>query len=505
MTTRSLVPVTPAPLQGARAALRSRAPFVLLIALCMLLALPRAATAQNCTLLQSGDTHITNQGTPQQLVYVTVPVVSCPGGRRISATQAYISEASGTIQLMGNVQFQDSARTLTSTNATYFSRLQRLSATGDVVLTHRTTNSVIRSHQVEYLEATPQRQSLVQAMGGRPRAVLRQAGQRDSTVLDAQQIDIIADERLRGTGDAVLVRDSLRALAYIIDYSERAGVLNMSGLLTRIELPTYTLVGDSITARLREGEQIEEVLSRHNATLEADEMNVRSGAIRLFFDEEGVSRMVAMRWEPVAGAVRADQSRVVNEQFSMVADSIDVLAPQQLLREAVAVGTAYVERVTPDSIRALLPETDAEIARFIANDWMRGDTVRAFFVAAGGEAVTAAAVAAATALPDTAAAAPAVAPAVGGTAPGNGERVMERLYAAGAPAQAMHRMHPENAEPNAKLSIAYLVGRHVEVTFTEGVVSLVTASEDVRGVYLQPADAARRAAGGNARTRGRQP
>jgi hypothetical protein len=77
---------------------------------------------------------------------------------------------------------------------------------------------------------------------------------------------------------------------------------------------------------------------------------------------------------------------------------------------------------------------------------------------------------------------------------GGGERVMERLYASGEPAQAMHRMHPENATEGDRLSIAYLVGRHVEVTMVNGLVTLVTASEDVRGVYLQPGEAARRAA-----------
>jgi hypothetical protein len=452
---------------------------VLLLPL-LLLALPAPAPAQNCTIIDSGDTHVTNAGTPQQLTYITRPVVSCVGGRRLSADNAYVSEASGTIQLMGNVNFQDSARTLLSSSAQYFSRLQRLSASGNVVLTHRTTNSIIRSQQLDYLEATAQRESLVQAMGGRPRAVLRQAGQQDSTVLEALQIDIIADERLRGTGEAVMTRDSLRASGYVIDYSQNAGLLNISGVRARVELPAYQLVGDSITATIGEGEQIREVLSRHNSTLESEDMNVRSGAIRLFFDDDGVSRMVAMRWQPMAGALPADQARVVNEQFRMVADSLDVLAPRQVLQEAVAIGAAYVERITDDSLRALLPETDASVAELIANDWMRGDTVRAFFVAAA------------------AADAPATAEA------GGSERVMERLYARGVPARTMHRMRGDNAAPDALLSIAYLVGRHVEILFVDGAVSLVTASEDVRGVYLQPAEAAR-AVAGNPQRPGQQP
>jgi lipopolysaccharide export system protein LptA len=464
----------------------------LLCTMAAALLLPAAASGQgNCTIISSLDTHVTNSGTPQQLVYVTQPVVSCPGGRLISSDQAYVSEASGSIQLMGNVQFQDSTRTMTAANAQYFSQMQRLSASGSVVVRHRITNSVIQSEQLEYLEATPQRTSLVQAMGGRPRAVMRQQGAQDSTVLEALQIDIIGEERLRGTGDAVLTRDSLSATGYMVDYVQADGRLDVSGSRARVETPGYQLVGDSITALLVDDDQLRDVFSRHGAVLEAEEMEVVAAAIRLFFEDGGLERMVAMQWQPLPGAEPAGQARVVNEQFRMVADSVDVLAPQQELREAVAIGDAYVERITPESIRELLPETEGSVTALIANDWMRGDTVRAFFVAADApedDVAVDADIAAIAAAVDTPAAVEPTRRA------GGGERVMERLYASGEPAQAMHRMHPENATEGDRLSIAYLVGRHVEVTMVNGLVTLVTASEDVRGVYLQPGEAARRAA-----------
>jgi lipopolysaccharide export system protein LptA len=468
----------------------------LLSAACALavLALAPAAAAAQCTILSSVDTHVTNIGTPQEVRFMTFPVVTCAGGRRISSDQAYLSEASGVLQLMGNVQFQDSARTLRSTNADYFSRTQHLSARGSVVVVHRGTNSTIRSEQLEYREATPTRESLVQAMGGRPQAVLRQAGQQDSTILYAQQIDIVGDDRLRGTGDARLERDSLVAQAFVIEYDQNTRRMDLSGLRTQIELPGYELVGDSITATLTETEEIRDVLARHNARLDSEDMDVTAAAIRLFFEDGGVARMVAMQWQPVAGAVAAAQARVVNEQFNMVADSVDVLAPQQQLQEAVAVGQAYVERITPDSLVPFLPEADADVMRLIAHDWMRGDTVRAFFTnGSPADAAPVAPVAAADPDPDPDTP-PAAAPGAAG-AGGGGERVLERLYASGGPAQAMHRMWPENAPPDAKLSIAYLVGGFVEVTFVDGLVSVVSASEDVRGVYLKPSDAARATAG----------
>ncbi|HSJ23849.1 MAG TPA: LptA/OstA family protein [Longimicrobiales bacterium] len=456
----------------------------LTVSILLLLSVSQAQAQQSCTVLSSGTTNFVNQGTPEELVYVTVPVLSCPGGRRISANNAYISQASGRVQLMGNVQFQDSARTLNSTNAEYFSRNQRMVATGNVVLVHRTTNSTIRSQQLEYTEATAVRESHVQAIGGNPRAVFRQASQPDSTVLWAQQIDIFGEDRLRGTGDARLQRDSLTATGYIIEYDQAVRQLELSGSRARVELPSYRLTGDSITAVLTEGEDVEEVLSRHGAHLDSDDMEVTAAAIRLFFEDGGVTRLVAMQWDAAPGAALAvDQARVVSDQFNMTADSVDVLAPGQQLQEAVAIGGAWVERISPDSLRPYLPEASDEIMDVIANDWMRGDTVRAFFT----EGPVAVAVA------DTAAdplievvAEPADA----------GERVLERLLAIGAPAQAMHRVRPENAAADTRLSIAYLVGAHVEVAFVDGLVTVVSASDDVRGVYLQPSDAARRAAPG---------
>lgn len=455
---------------------------VLPVAAALLAALPAAVTAQgSCNVDRWATQNTVNIGTPEEMTYISYPVISCPGGRRISADNAYVRGGSGVVRLMGNVMFQDSARTLRSTNAEYFSNNQRMSATGSVVLVHRTTNSTIRSEQLEYLEATPQRQSMVQATGGRPQAVLRQAGQQDSTVLWAMQIDIIGEDRLRGTGDARLERDSLVAQAYVIEYDQDTRRLDLSGVRTQIDLPDYQLIGDSITVAMTPEEEIRDVFARHTARLDSEEFDVTAAAIRLMFENGAVTRLVAMNWEPRAGAERHGQARVVNEQFNMTADSLDVLAPQQQLQEAVAVGGAHVERITPDSLRAYLPEADEETMRVIAHDWMRGDTVRAFFAAPAAGPVAAAGDAAA-----------AVADAAATQAGASGDPVLERLYAIGGPAQAMHRMRPDNAAADAKLSIAYLIGQQVEVTFTDGIVSVVSASEDVRGVYLQPSDAARR-------------
>jgi hypothetical protein len=194
-------------------------------------------------------------------------------------------------------------------------------------------------------------------------------------------------------------------------------------------------------------------------------MRLTAPAARLFFDSTGVNRLIAMNWQTLPGAVEPPRPHVENEQFRMDADSIDVVAPEQRITEAIAIGSAYGERVTPDSLKALLPEADTTVMKLIANDWMRGDTVRAFFT-------------------DNPRA------AQDSTAP---DRTMDRLLALGSPAQSMYRMR-NGESPDEKLSINYMVGTAIEVQFRDGAVELVY-SPDAVGVFLQPADAARRAGG----------
>ena len=141
----------------------------------------------------------------------------------------------------------------------------------------------------------------------------------------------------------------------------------------------------------------------------------------------------------------------------MDADSIDVIAPGGELQSAVAIGAAYTERVTPDSLAKLLPPADAATAGLIANDWMRGDTLRAAFAPNPAAAQ------------DTSAAA----------------QVLERIVAIGAPAQSMYRIRNEE-RPDALLSISYLNANRIEVSFQTGVAQVVSAEGDVKGVYLQP-------------------
>lgn len=433
----------------------------------------RTQAQATCRIIEvpGNNASIMNPGTPQETVVITGGAhLECSDGRTLRADRATRIAASQRIELLGNVDVRDTERRLTAAEATFFSQTRQLDARGDAVLYDLVTGSTIRGDRVLYLQATEQNpESRVEATAttGRARAVLfretapdvpgsADSAAPDSTLVFASQITIIGEQTFRAVGDAEMIRDSLRATGFSIAYTQVSGSLQIARG-SRVELPRQELLGDSIDATLGDDDELREVLTRHGAALAAQELNVTAPAIRLFFEDGGVTRMVAMQWPPAASAAADARSRVDAENFVMEADSIDVLAPGQQITTAVAIGNAYGERITPDSLRGPMPAATAEQTALLSSDWVRGDTVRARFGAG------------------TAAAGDVEQP----------ERVMENLLALGDPALSVYAVRDED-DPDAPLSFNYLSASTIEVEFAAGAVSQVTASGDARGMYLQP-------------------
>ncbi|MGH7447895.1 MAG: hypothetical protein ACRELT_10075, partial [Longimicrobiales bacterium] len=349
--------------------------------------------------------------------------------------------------------------------AQYFTESEQLHARTGVILRDKQNGSVITSELLDIFQETPDRESLIVATGGQPRAILFEAdaAARDSTVLDAREIRITGGRSFRGTGNAVMRRDSLTATGHAIEYTDESRRLDVMGG-AHVLLPAQQLRGDTIVATVDDRDQIDAVLARHRASLVAEDLTVTAPAIRLLFTAGAVERLIAMNWEPAPGTEPGPRPHVESDAFSLDADSIDVLAPGQQISAAIAIGNARGERVLPDSLRTLLPEASAEVLALLASDWMRGDTVRARF-------------------------APNPRAEIDSTADAT---IMKQLSAHGHQAQSMYSVRDDN-DPDAKLSFNYLLSSYIEVNFLDGQVGTVTAAGDARGVYLQPAEAARAA------------
>jgi lipopolysaccharide export system protein LptA len=450
---------------------------------------PALLEAQECTVLDNQSVNASNRGTPQEVYYVVGADISCPGGRRILADNATIFTATGVVDLRGRVRFADPERELTSDQAQYDRVNQRLYATGSVRVRVLASNSTLDSDNLTYEQAMPGREARMLAQPGarRPHAVLRRPGaadtlaasadpagrtrparfppgreSSDATIVDADMIEVLGERYFHAVGNAVMTRDSLKASGGVIDYTTDTGAL-LVAQGARIEGPSYQLTGDTVTADIA-ADTLRAVHARRAARLQTDQVTVEAPVIDIALVGGLVERMVAVLLADERGPDVAP-ARVAARAFRLVADSIDVRAPAQQLEEVHAVGRAFGEML--DTLPAL--QLPAERGAPLENDWMRGDTLRAYF-AANPEARA-----------DSAA----------------DPRVLERLVAGGVPAAALYRKRAEVTSagtPPGAPEIGYVLANLIEVRLAEGEVSDVKAEGDVRGMYLQPRTTATAAA-----------
>jgi hypothetical protein len=179
-------------------------------------------------------------------------------------------------------------------------------------------------------------------------------------------------------------------------------------------------------------------------------MDVTGQGVRIYLEEGEVERLVAV------GVVDDEDMRAValSADFKLIADSIDALAPAQVLETVTAVGAAFGESLAADST-APADTTATETPELIRHDWVRGDTIIARFTAAP--------------------------PPTEPTDTAGPDRVLEQLDAMAGdsqPASSLYRMEDRQA-------VNYLVARRIIVKMLAGQVTTVEADQEVHGLYLR--------------------
>jgi lipopolysaccharide export system protein LptA len=428
-----------------------------------LLLLPRAAFAQNaCELVNSRQFQSVASGA---VIYVGAPVFSCTNGSRILADSAIIIRENGRADFLGNVRFTDAERTLTAQNAQYMSRERRLMAQINVVLTNRKDGSSLRGTSMDYYQTSPTYpEGRIDVHTGRPRAmtIRKRANSTaiDTTVIDSDRMQIIGEHTFRGWGNVQTRRADMRTVSQFAEFNEQANQMVLSGQAT-ITSDTFRLRADSINAIVVNGDEFRELQAFRQVILETEGVDLTAPQLRLNFDKGEVERLVAIGGKRISP--EGPQARAVSPDFVLVADSIDAISPKQKLERVFAIGRARGEAWT-DTV------ADRDLPQLIRNDWVQGDTVRAYF----GERKPA---------PPGARQIP-KRPAR--TAVGqDSTRVLERIAASGAPASSTYRLR-EQVGDSVEISVNYLTARKLDVTFRDGAVHKVSAEGEIRGLYLQP-------------------
>ena len=426
----------------------------------LLLLVSANAYAQECELVRSGALNTIGGG---QVTYFSGPVAfACPNNVRIAADSAIFFRPTDRFEFMGNVRYGDGERDLTAAQVQYARAERKVMAQINVVLTNKKDGSTLRATSLDYYQDSPQYPGgRIDVLSGRPRGTMirqrRDSNVRDTTVIDADRMQIVGENTFRGWGNVNTRRGTLQSTSQYAEFDEPNNRMRLTGKAV-VQYDTFRLRADSIDAVLINGDEFRELHAFREVILESEDVDLTSPVLHLNFEKGEVQRLVAIGGGKLGGSL--PQARAVSPDFILTADSIDALSPAQKLERVHAVGRAHGERWS-DTI------ADRELPQLIRNDWVKGDTIRAFF----GEKTTS--TGPVTVTPDA------------GRVPGDSTRVLERVLATGNPASSTYRMR-EQVGDTVEISVNYITAKKLDVTFKEGEVDNVKAEGDIRGLYLQP-------------------
>ena len=292
-------------------------------------------------------------------------IARCPAQKivlRSDSLEAYGDE--GRLYFVGNVDYVEPRLNLKSSFLTYFQRDERLLAVQNVRAT-LPSGSTLRGPQLEFFRAVPRVRPVQSATAtGRPTVGLVQ---RDSlgraqppVEVTGNNIYLTGDSIVSAVGSVVVVRPELTATGDSLFANSGAGLLRLmrTPRIVGTKGRPFTLVGETIDLLTRR-RKLERVLAKRAAVANSEDLEMRSDTIDLRVTDDLLQRAI------VWGASRA---KATSPSQTMVADSIDVLLPQQRIRELHAVRRASAEG-TPDTTKFRTSEKDR----------LTGDTIVAYF------------------------------------------------------------------------------------------------------------------------------
>lgn len=441
----------------------------------------------------------------------------CSGGVRVLADSAAGFQSNRSLQLFGNVRYQDPEIVLEAGQAYYFDDARQLQASQGARVTYRSNGTVVAGDQLVYdlaSEFRPLDEMLV--YGGRPHATVAAVptdaeadsadapepdGPPEPSVLPPYEIDA-ESFRIRGRrffdaqGNVVVLRDSLRAEGDSLSYDQQSGAMTMFGE-PRVRDGRFDLEAETVSLTPGQG-GAETILARGGARLDGAAVALRAPVVVLYLAAGALSRLVATSTAPpmeppgpdTAGISPGDQQRLralqaaasspeedaagsardsvsrpqaFAEDFVLVADSIDVTSPDQVLETVVAVGGARTVATGNDSLNA--PDTP-EVA---LNDWMEGDTIVADFAPPSPGDLAGS---------SGASAGPA----------SQGRPLLESLTAAGN-ARSLYRLPSSDttrAEPGGPPALHLALGERITMYLEEGEVARMHVEGQTMGYHFEP-------------------
>ncbi|HUX32735.1 MAG TPA: hypothetical protein VMV51_02585 [Gemmatimonadaceae bacterium] len=267
--------------------------------------------------------------------------------------------------LVGHVFYQEPRFSVHSDFLNYFMGDERVVATGNVDAT-MPSGSRLRGPTATYLRPIPARRPLAQMLATqRPTITLVQ---KDSLGRLQPPMQVVAntvfmngDSLVYGGGKVEITRDKFTAHGdsmFLDGPHEIMHLLRDPGIEGTNDSTPFTLVGRLIDL-YSHNRKLERVLARGKAVATSKDMKLHADTIDLRITNDVLERAIA--WGPGRASAKSPAD-------SLLADSIDVIMPGQHVREIHALGKAYAES-KPDTVKFRTKDMD----------WMKGDTIIAFF------------------------------------------------------------------------------------------------------------------------------
>ena len=362
---------------------------------------------------------------------------------------------------------------------TYFVNEGRLVADTEVFAV-MSSGTTMRGPHADYLRHSGTSHTRAQLTAtGRPHMHLVQedssSSAPDTAGVDADRVFMDGDSLVYASRRVIIKRTDLTAPSDSAFMNQSTGyarlILGSPTIVGHDKAHPFTLKGDLIDL-FAANHQLSRVLAmRHGDGLSKD-MHLTSDTIDLRFDAKVLSR--AYSW----GESRA---RATTPERDILADSIDVIMPQQIIHQVRSIGKAFATSI-PDSVHFKSKE----------RDWMKGDTLITYFDT--------------TSVHPRGAEQPAQAPAPGGgvaargrgakgdadsasggvtAAPARDSQPQVKTVVAKVKARAFYQMAPRD-KAQVRPALNYVRGRIITIDLVNRQVSMVTVIDSAAGVYLEP-------------------
>lgn len=395
------------------------------------------------------------------------------GESRMVADSAVHYDREERLVMIGDVDYRDSIRTLTSERLTYFEREDRLLAEREVVLTRLASGSVLRGPRVQFFRSMEGEVRRTVATG-RPHLTLPPENEGDPAEVRADSLVMLGDEVAWGWGDVRIERPDMTATAdsAFFRMTEGLGELYGSPVVTGEE---YRLSGDTIRTRFADGE-LRETEALGDARAEGEDYELFSERIRAHLVDETIERL---------RAVGAGPSVALSVPYRLSGDSLDFAFTEGDLDSLVAVGGASAVEIED---RPEDPLAEIPLAVSGERSWVTGDTLT-FLMGTAPADPSAARGPREDQRGEDRGEEPVAAEEREGTEEAS-ERRLERIRAVGD-ARAYYLLGGGDGEgedgaateAQGRRERNYLIGREIEILFESGTVSRVIGQNAI-GIYL---------------------